>query len=293
MPLSWLLPSWFLYLGGTTRTRPAPRISSENIRVELLHGYFDESGTHSGSQAVSVAGYLSTAEGWATFEREWGDALKWYSLPQFHMTDFVARRPPYAGWSQDERESRLTHLIDIINRNVLAGIGFSLPTQEYYSTFSKAAKRYAGGLYGIAAISCFIDAAKAVEREHPDARVKFIFEQGVEGRGKVMKVFDQVCSNSDMRCGYRLHSLAYDSKARKVPFQAADILAYELHRYLPVMRGETTALPRSNALSALRRCPISYWKTFGSGMMAEFAIVVDTAARVYGPQGPKLKRRYE
>src|ERR1700722_12970222 len=108
----------------------------------VLLGYFDESGTHAGSRAVSVAGYLSTADRWLDFEKEWKQALNEYGLcpGYFHMTDFVARKGIYADWTDDERRDRLANLIDITNRHTLASVGFALPLRDYYSNFSKVAK---------------------------------------------------------------------------------------------------------------------------------------------------------
>jgi hypothetical protein len=267
------------------------KICPEDRLVLVLKGYFDESGTHDGSRAISVAGYLSTPEKWLAFEQEWQAAKDAYGLEFFHMTDFVARQEEYADWSDAERGERLANLIAIINRNVIASVGFALPVRDYYSIFSKTAKRYVGGPYGLAALSCFMDASKAIRSQLPDARIAYVFERGVKGKGQVMKVFDRVCDDFEVRESNRLASLTYEDKRDFSPLEAADILAYELYRHLPVQLKEIPGEVRKTLL-ALRGCPINYWKTYGESEMVKFAVAIDAAAQMYGPQGPKTKRRY-
>jgi hypothetical protein len=256
----------------------------------ILDGFFDESGTHDASNTISVAGYLSTPDRWCDFNREWKAALDEYGLEFFHMTDFVAHREIYEHWSETERGERIARLIGIINRNVVASVGFALPLRDYYSTFSKSAKRYSGGPYGLAATSCFMDASRAIEPTGSDAKIAYIFEGGVKGKGQVMKAFDRSYEDAEVRKKHRLLSLGYKDKRDFRPLQAADILAYELYRHLPIQLGEIDA-PTRQSLLALRNCPINYWKTFGTEGMREFAIVIDAAAKLYGPNGPKVKKR--
>jgi hypothetical protein len=267
------------------------KICPEDRLVLVLKGYFDESGTHGSSTAISVAGYLSTPEKWLAFEQEWKAAKDAYGLEFFHMTDFVARQQQYATWNDAVRAERLTNLIGIINRNVIASVGFALPIRDYYSIFSKIAKRYVGGPYGLAAISCFMDASKAIRSQHPEARIAYVFERGVKGKGQVMKVFDRVCDELEVRESNRLASLTYEDKRDFSPLEAADILAYELYRYLPLQLKEIPGEIRKPLL-ALRGCPINYWKTYGESEMMKFAVAIDLAAQKYGQQGPKTKRRY-
>ena len=52
----------------------------------MLDAYFDDSGTHQGSPAISVAGYMSTPDRWKRFESEWRETLDAYGVEFFHMT---------------------------------------------------------------------------------------------------------------------------------------------------------------------------------------------------------------
>jgi hypothetical protein len=262
--------------------------------VLVLHGYFDESGTHFGSKALSVAGYISTVERWLNFEQEWKAALKEFGgLEFFHMADFVAHEGIYKTWTEDERKGRLARLIAIINRNVVAGVGFAVSMKSYFRIFSKKAKRYTGGAYGLAAISCFYDSCTAVRASHPDAKIAYVFEAGAEGHGQVLKVFDDMFSRREMREAHKMLSLKFEGKTSFAPLQAADILSYELYRLLPVQLREISVPPRINVLTELRQCPINYWKTYDEETMVNFAQVIDAAADLYGPFGPKTKPHWK
>jgi len=47
-----------------------PRSARERVVVSLT-AYFDEAGTHKGSPAVAVAGYIGHDRDWRVFESEW------------------------------------------------------------------------------------------------------------------------------------------------------------------------------------------------------------------------------
>src|SRR5258708_7357699 len=80
-------------------------VPPERRQVLILAGYFDESGTHDASEAIAVAGYLSTPERWAMFEQEWKKALADFDgLPFFHMADFANSAPPYySTWTPEQK----------------------------------------------------------------------------------------------------------------------------------------------------------------------------------------------
>jgi hypothetical protein len=70
----------------------------------MLSAYFDESGTHGGSAAVAIAGYMATCEAWVEFEARWLAILSSFGLENFHMTDFVRGGEPYNRLSASDRD---------------------------------------------------------------------------------------------------------------------------------------------------------------------------------------------
>lgn len=149
-----------------------------------LRGYFDESGTHDTSNAVAVAGYISTPEQWEIFTTEWTSALRDWGLEYFHMTDFANRANEYRCWSDQDRRFRFARLLSIINRHALASIATVIPAKSYDVIFTKQARRFTGGPYGVAAACCFMEAARVLQPLYPSAGISYVFEKGAVGMGE-------------------------------------------------------------------------------------------------------------
>src|SRR6478752_1621845 len=98
-----------------------------------MTAYFDESGTHDGSQVTVFAGFMAMSGNWIPFSEAWREALELFGLLDdgapgyFHMADFVARRGAYKDWTEDERRQRIEYLLRLINHYAGCSIGVALP----------------------------------------------------------------------------------------------------------------------------------------------------------------------
>jgi hypothetical protein len=256
-------------------------VARDNHLVATLTAYFDESGTHAGSPAVSVAGYLSTPEQWIKFEAEWRHALADLGLDTFHMNQFANRAGPYRAWSEPQCRIRLSHLIEIINRNVVASFGVVIPTEPFDRLFSPKAKKHCGGAYGLAATFNFLEVGRilrAIDDVNPwDARVAYVFESGAVGMGQIQKVFQYNKKDPEQEKVLRLLSLRFGDKRNFGPLQAADILAYELYRQLPRQIGLDPRPPRTAILRELA-IPQRNWGRIDEEEMKSWSDIIETSA---------------
>ena len=235
-------------------------LTLSTLEIGPLQGYFDESGTHAGSPAIAVAGYISTVEQWSQFTVEWKEALGEFGMPDsaaFHMTDFVNRKKHFKGWTEGERRARLARLIQIINRHVIASVAIAVPGAAYAAVMSDKAKRVTGGAYGLATFACMMDAATLLEPSFPSVRIAYAFESGAKGIGQIMKVFQENFNNPVQRAKLKLAGLTLAGK-EVAPLQAADILAYEMFKHLPRQLGVEARRPRLDSLRPLS-VPLHKW----------------------------------
>lgn len=262
--------------------------------VLLLEGYFDDSGTHEGSDAVTVAGYVSAPELWAELVEEWKEALNEWGLKYFHMTDFANRVKSYADWTDRQRRYRFARLVSIANRHVLASVGFCIPKRSFALIFSKPLKRFVGGAYGIASAACFLEVARLLGPKYPSVRVAYHFEAGTRGADAVLRASEWSRAVPENRDAMKFESLTFCSK-EVVPLQCADILAYELYRYVPHKLGLAVRTPpRVENLSMLSDCELKMWGNMDDEGLLQWAQVA-AMAQTYHEGGtlrrPKTRRR--
>jgi hypothetical protein len=200
--------------------------------MTILHVYLDESGTHYGSEALVVAGYLSSLEMWQQFESEWNKALHDYSLPYFHMTDYANGVGDYANWAGNIRTERLGRFIEIINRNTLASYGLAISKKAFESECPEGIINKVAGAYGFAFCKCMIDIANDLSQIGEDVHAVYVLENGVAGQYQILNAYDET-----ERERFKVLSLRFEDKRNFVPLQAADILAYELYKELPQQVG--------------------------------------------------------
>lgn len=211
-------------------------VAPDDRLVMIIDAYFDASGTHKGSKAVSVAGFLGRPDEWAVFGIEWQAALQEWGLDVFHMADFANRLGPYRHWSEDVRRDRLNRLLGIVNRHVLGSVGTVIPIAAYDAAFTDVkARKQSGGAFSIAGVMCFDDVAELLRRQRlgGEAQVAYVYEIGDIGAGQFMKVFQDNERDPEQKRKYRLLSLRFENKRQFLPLQAADILAYELYKESP------------------------------------------------------------
>jgi hypothetical protein len=244
--------------------------------VVAFTAYFDESGTHKQSETVAVAGYISTPDLWEKLDVEWREALHDFHIDFFHMTDFEARQEQFAGWNDHKHRACLNALIDITNRHVVASIGTTIPVSDYQAAFTKKAHDFVGGAYGVAAMRCFKEVADMFNLIGVHGQVAYVFEKGAKGRNQIEKAFGWLKRDPGSKARYRLLSLDFEEKRKCCPLQAADIVAYELYKYLPTFL-KKSGRPTRYVLKALAETPRG-WLHVNRAELEEWARILEVRA---------------
>ncbi len=206
----------------------------------LITAYFDESGTHEGSEVVVVAGFVSGVSKWELFTREWKHCLDDWGIESFHMSDFESRHGPFKLWTKVEHKKRLNKLLALIHEHTLMSIGCGIPKESFDRIVSKEAKIICGDAYGLAAITCFRNLADIAKRPEVDGWLDCIMEQGAKGAGALLLIQQEESKSPEWMNNNRIISLDFRDRRLFPPLQAADILAYELYKHIPRnLRGDT------------------------------------------------------
>lgn len=220
--------------------------------------YIDESGTHEGSPAVVLAGYVSTADRWEAFDHQWKAALSKYGIEFFHMADFAQGQEQFRGWSENRRRECLKQLHDIICDNAIGSVGYGLSRAAYDAIVCAKADDFMGGPYGLLASLLLIDFSALLRLLGVRTLVAYRFESGADGIGQVATIFGRNLESPGHSEFHRLMSFGTENKRKFTPLQAADILAYELYEQLPRQLGIDPRPRRPFPLPSLARVP-HYW----------------------------------
>jgi hypothetical protein len=183
--------------------------------------YFDASGNRQ-QPALTVLGFVSEVGRWKEFEFAWKKILRAESLTYFHMTDFVARKPPFDKWPDDEsgkarRDRFFRSLLGAVTGKTERGFSVMLPIQEYESANRVyQIDEWFGGPYPFAGLGCAIKLKKWADAKQVQ-HLQVFFESGDEGQGALCKRLETLLGMTPV----------FKPKEELIPFQAADLAAWE------------------------------------------------------------------
>ena len=194
--------------------------------------YFDASGKRQ-QPALTVSGFVSDVARWKQFEIAWKRILASESLPSFHMTDFVARKPPFDRWPGDEignarRDKFLRSLLRVVTSKTTCGFTVSLPMPEYESA-NRAYQidEWFGGPYPYAGLGCAIKLKKWAIEKHV-GHLEVFFEAGDEGQGDLCRLIGSYLGTTPI----------FKSKHEVTQFQAADWAAWERNKLIKIAQSK-------------------------------------------------------
>jgi hypothetical protein len=204
------------------------RYSLDNLLV-MLAAYFDGSGGADQPMMV-VAGYVSTVARWERFEIDWRLALAKHGVPYFHMKEFAHFKGPFVGWEKKEGSRR--HLLSDLAQIIHAYILFGVACGVRYDVFGRVNSQYGlaetfGCEYALCGRDCVAQASKKlVALGYEGKPAEFVFDDGDEGKGYLMKVLER---------DKKLLPIFKPALPRPeqnypglTPLQGADFAAYEL-----------------------------------------------------------------
>lgn len=241
--------------------------------------FFDESGTHANSSAVVVAGYISSEEQCEQFDREWTQLLRQERVSALHRVDIENFRREFAsnyGWDRARQVRVLQAAHDIIKRRTTIGTGGALIQADYEAVMPLVVKRAFGTAYGWLVHECIVGVGHWAERDKHPSLIQYVFEAGARGRHHVDRIFKSLESDPKYRHLCRIGGWAFLSKDSALELQAADFLAYEVHKHVVnrIVASPARRPIRRSALDLIRRGDqVHYWDA------ARFRRWVESAAR--------------
>lgn len=215
----------------------------------VLHAYFDDSGTHRGAQVCTLAGYFGSERQWNKFDRQWQKALQDAGLDEFHATRFWSHwkgQPikEYATWGKERSKAFILQLLGIIGSYRIFPVGASVVMRDWESlsqdeksvltgaTYDHKGKLVTSGAPNKTYFLPFLDCVHAAASYcNPGHLMHCSFDRNDYFSSYGLDYFNFLKSLGT-ETSKRLGEPFFPDSKRATPLQAADLLAYELNRYM-------------------------------------------------------------
>ena len=204
-------------------------LAGEDGCVAVIKIYMDESGTHDGSPVVTVGAYFGKPKAWAEFTRKWNFFKR--PIRVFHSSDSANLRGEFKGWSPEDRDAIVVHLTRCLRESSLGGMAAGINMRDFNEALSGRPDLV--DLFGSPYITCFQWVVQQIvdlaDNAHGHQTLAFFHEQN-DFQVEALKAFEWVRQSRKNHRGDM--AIAFGSKERYVPLQAADMLAYEANKRL-------------------------------------------------------------
>lgn len=210
----------------------------------MVRGFADASVATKGNgpSILGIAGFISTIPAWCRFEEEERKIRREFGLEFFHMTDYMSvsgKAKPYCDWSDTKRDLCMDRIIHNINKNVMFGVAFAINLSDIDKEREKHQNDplWSGNNPYMFCTSQFFTLTKmALESNHINEQVLWIFESGDQGQKEFIWAMQRICTLSEkFREWAHIFSVMPGTKKQFPGLDAADFLAWETPQHVQRM----------------------------------------------------------
>jgi hypothetical protein len=234
----------------------------------MLRAYMDDSGTHDGSHNCLIAGYWGSLREWARLEKQWKSVLQSEGIEEFKSNEFWPRFPPegkrigpYKTWTDARHRGFIDRLLKIIEDTRVYPFASGFVRTEW-DNLDPFLKRVFAGLEDDAKDSDIKSVVfpftwcvgRIADYCKSDTLMHFVLDDDPRIAKFAAQVYttlkrETIRDKGVLACV--LGDLTFADSRIAVPLQAADLLAYEAHRYAKKAQGDANALMRDEYRRAL------------------------------------------
>lgn len=231
----------------------------------MLIAYMDDSGTHEGAHNCLFAGYWGGVKEWSRFEYLWKQIIDSEGVSEFHAKEFWfrfkdgTRIEPYKTWTEERHRSFINRLLLVIEQCNVTPFAFGVSTADWASVPQNyrdvwGGKEFFRNREPHPAVLAFGMCATRLFSYCKEGKVMhFVCDTGCHSHPLLLAYQDLKKFADSERCYPQFGSLTFEDGKKAVALQAADLLAYEAHRYAKKAGANRDAPMRDEYRRALTR----------------------------------------
>lgn len=196
----------------------------------MLQCYFDDSGTHNGSSALSYGGLAGSPSQWESFDIAWRHLLQnpirnacKQPLEMYHSSPCRAGRGDFQGYSRAESDVLHGDAIQLIIDNNLSAVSYAVDTKEWDELVTGDALKWFGSAEDVV-FSSSLTGALSMAHQLGHSEVALMFDLGRKSNrlDEITKL-----AHATVAGPVELTSVSFASVKSYPGFQGADIVATE------------------------------------------------------------------
>jgi hypothetical protein len=202
----------------------------------ILTGYFDESGTHAGSNLAIMAGFVGDARQWRKFEKRVGKLFKRFRVNIFHTIDVKRTDKDFEGWSVDRKIEFLDEFQHVVNETLERRFASILRNDDYayYCNLNWPKGTRKDTQYGLlfrASLASITESPLSVEKwaYNDEPKLNIVCEAGHVNTQDAVRLY-KLFQDRFKKQSKALASLTFETKEKCLPLAAADLFAYSAYR---------------------------------------------------------------
>jgi hypothetical protein len=200
----------------------------------VLEAYLDESGTHDGSPAMCVGGYLFTAPDARRLAEEWAKVRERENIKFFHMAD--CSQPPSGqlkGKTAEEVLAIKKELIALIRETAAFGAAVAVSVDEYEREAPPGFIAHYGNAYTTCLHICAGNLLRMAERagNYYNGQIAYFFESGHKHQREANERFNNIAKSENAKREWHYTAHRFADKVNHPPCDAADFIAWHFRKF--------------------------------------------------------------
>ncbi len=197
-----------------------------NFRV-----FVDDSGN--GHPPVYVlAGFISTAEKWERFERDWQEQLdNPPKIEYFKMTEANALQGQFSKFKKEQRDQKLRSLMSVISEHAMAGLYAKADISDWQDILRRKIAPALNTPYVPLANELMEEIIHALDLEHEEYSIDFIFDEQRHLSDLLQANWTHFHNSLLPRRNRHVSRPQHQNNKNFPPLQAADLLAWHIRNW--------------------------------------------------------------
>jgi hypothetical protein len=198
------------------------------MALEMLRAYFDETGTHQRSDAVTICGLIASVAEWDAFDLAWREQLAVEKVSYFHAYECEhGEGEEFSRLSRGLRESLFWGLGDVIANSLGSIVNGGILIEHWNSPDFKTIRTAFRSPWHLSMAYCLQQLSDVSRERFGGAPIEVVFSDQQEFESHARTIYEIYTRRKK---DSNLASLQFASMKKFPGLQAADFVCYEIHQ---------------------------------------------------------------